>query len=160
MITLSSTELKFEKTLANLLRARFPYLYISTWEESRVMSLILSVGNNADLIRTPRSIFEWSVTDGFTQKGKSTSDTMAVLKALEFVEKCQEPAIFVFKDFHVFFGANNRPVDIQVIRKLRDLLPNLKQSQSPKNIVFITPQLLLPSDLEKDFTIVEFDLTY
>jgi len=44
--TLSSTELKFEKTLANLLRARFPYLYISTWEENRVMSLIVSVGNN------------------------------------------------------------------------------------------------------------------
>jgi SpoVK/Ycf46/Vps4 family AAA+-type ATPase len=157
--TLSSTELKFEKTLANLLRARFPYLYISTWEENRVMSLIVSVGNNADLIRTPRSIFEWSVTDGFTQKGKSTGEaTVAALKALEFVEKYQEPAIFVFKDFHVFFGANNRPVDIQVIRKLRDLLPSLKQSQSPKNIVFITPQLLLPSDLEKDFTIVEFDL--
>lgn len=157
--TLSSTELKFEKTVANLLRARFPYLYISTWEESRVMSLIISVGNNADLIRTPRTIFEWSVTDGFTENGKSKGEaTIAALKALEFVEKFQEPAIFVFKDFHVFFGANNRPVDIQVIRKLRDLLPSLKQSQSPKNIVFVTPQLLLPSDLEKDFTIVEFDL--
>jgi SpoVK/Ycf46/Vps4 family AAA+-type ATPase len=159
MIALSSTELKFEKTFANLMRARFPYLYISTWEESRVLSLIASVSNNADLIRTTRKVFEWSVTEGFTEGGKSIGDgTTAALRALEFVESYQEPAIFVLKDFHVFFGANNRPIDIQIIRKLRDLLPNLKQSQSPKNIVFVTPQLLLPSDLEKDFTIVEFDL--
>ena len=102
--TLSSTELKFEKTLANLLRARFPYLYICTWEESRVMNLIISVGNNEELIRTTRSVFEWSVTDGFTEKGKSTDEsTVSALKALEFVETFQEPAIFVFKDFHIFF---------------------------------------------------------
>ena len=46
----SSTELKFEKALANLLRARFPYLYTSTWEENRVMALISSVAKNTELI--------------------------------------------------------------------------------------------------------------
>lgn len=159
MVATSSAELKFEKTIANLLRARFPYLYISTWEESRVLSLIGSVAKNAELIRTTRKVFEWSLTDGLADNGKSTGeDTKSALKALEFIEHCQEPAIFVLKDFHVFFGANNRPPDIQVIRKIRDLLPSLKQSQSPKNVVFVTPVLLLPGDLEKDVTIVEFEL--
>lgn len=159
MVATSSAELKFEKTIANLLRARFPYLYISTWEESRVLSLIGSVAKNAELIRTTRKVFEWSLTDGLADNGKSTGeDTKSALKALEFIERCQEPAIFVLKDFHVFFGANNRPPDIQVIRKTRDLLPSLKQSQSPKNVVFVTPVLLLPGDLEKDVTIVEFEL--
>lgn len=159
MAATSSAELKFEKTISNLLRARFPYLYISTWEESRVLSLISSVAKNAELIRTTRKVFEWSLTDGLADSGKSTGeDTKSALKALEFIERCQEPAIFVLKDFHVFFGANNRPPDIQVIRKIRDLLPSLKQSQSPKNVVFVTPVLLLPGDLEKDVTIVEFEL--
>ncbi len=159
MVATSSAELKFEKTIANLLRARFPYLYISTWEESRVLSLISSVATNNELIRTARKVFEWSLTDGLADSGKSIGeDTKSALKALEFIERCQEPAIFVLKDFHVFFGANNRPQDIQVIRKIRDLLPNLKQSQSPKNVVFVTPVLLLPGDLEKDITIVEFEL--
>lgn len=159
MLSTSSAELKFEKTIANLLRARFPYLYISTWEESRVLSLIGSVAKNAELIRTTRKVFEWSLTDGLADNGKSTGeDTKSALKALEFIERCQEPAIFVLKDFHVFFGANNRPPDIQVIRKIRDLLPSLKQSLSPKNVVFVTPVLLLPGDLEKDVTIVEFEL--
>lgn len=159
MLSTSSAELKFEKTIANLLRARFPYLYISTWEESRVLSLIGSVAKNAELIRTTRKVFEWSLTDGLADNGKSTGeDTKSALKALEFIERCQEPAIFVLKDFHVYFGANNRPPDIQVIRKIRDLLPSLKQSLSPKNVVFVTPVLLLPGDLEKDVTIVEFEL--
>lgn len=159
MVATSSAERKFEKTIANLLRARFPYLYISTWEESRVMTLIGSVAKNVELIRTTRKVFEWSLTEGLVDGGKSTGDdTKSALKALEFIERCQEPAIFVLKDFHVFFGANNRPPDIQVIRKIRDLLPNLKQSQSPKNVVFVTPVLLLPGDLEKDVTIVEFEL--
>jgi SpoVK/Ycf46/Vps4 family AAA+-type ATPase len=159
MSSVSSADLKFEKTLANLLRARFPYLYISTWEESRVLALISSVSKNVDLIRTTRKVFEWSLTDGLAENGKSAGeDTKSALKALEFVDRYQEPAIFVLKDFHVFFGANNRPPDIQVIRKIRDLLSSLKQSQSPKNVVFVTPQLVLPSDLEKDVTIVEFDL--
>jgi SpoVK/Ycf46/Vps4 family AAA+-type ATPase len=159
MSTLSSADLKFQKTLANLLRARFPYLYISTWEENRVLALIYSVSKNADLIRTTRNVFEWSLTDGLAENGKATGeDTKSALKALEFVDQCQEPAIFVLKDFHVFFGANNRPADIQVIRKIRDLLSRLKQCQNPKNVIFITPQLVLPSDLEKDITIVEFDL--
>lgn len=149
----------FERNFANLLRARFPYLYISTWEEDRVISLIASVAKDAELIRTTRKLFEWSLTEGLTDSGKSTGeDTKSALKALDFIERCQEPAIFVLKDFHVFFGANNRPPDIQVIRKIRDLVSSLKQSQSPKNVVFVTPVLLLPGDLEKDVTIVEFDL--
>ena len=149
----------FKRNFANLLRARFPYLYISTWEEGRVISLIASVAKDAELIRTTRKLFEWSLTEGLTDSGKSTGeDTKSALKALDFVERYQEPAIFVLKDFHVFFGANNRPPDIQVIRKIRDLVSSLKQSPSPKNVVFVTPVLLLPSDLEKDITIVEFDL--
>jgi len=159
MASVSSADLKFEKRLANLLRARFPYLYISTWEENRVLALISSVSKNVDLIRTTRKVFEWSLTDGLSENGRSTGeDTKSALKALEFVDRYQEPAIFVLKDFHVFFGANNRPPDIQIIRKIRDLLSGLKQSQSPKNVVFVTPQLVLPSDLEKDVTIVQFDL--
>ncbi len=159
MSSVSSAEQKFEKTLANLLRARFPYLYVSTSEESRVLALISSVASNVALIRTPRKLFEWSLTDGLTDSGKASGDdTKSALKALEFIEKYQEAAIFVLKDFHVFFGANNRQADIQVIRKIRDLLSNLKQSKSPKNVVFVTPMLLLPADLEKDITIVEFAL--
>ena len=64
MTTNSADERQFEKTLANLLRARFSYLYISTFEERRVLALIESVSQNTTLIRTPRKVFEWSLTRG------------------------------------------------------------------------------------------------
>jgi SpoVK/Ycf46/Vps4 family AAA+-type ATPase len=158
MVATSSEGKKFEKRIADLLRARFPYLYIATWEEDRVISLIEFVAKDAKLIRTPRKVFEWSLTEGLADGGKSGEDTKPALKALEAIERCQEPAIFILKDFHVFFGANNRPPDIQVIRKIRDLSRNLKSSPNPKNVIFVAPVLLLPGDLEKNVTIVEFEL--
>lgn len=159
MTSTLSAGLEFQKNLANLLRARFPFLYVSTWEESRVLGLIHSVSKNIELIRTSRKVFEWSLTEGLTENGKSLGeDTKPALKALEYVAQCNEAAIFVFKDFHVCFGCNSRQLDIQVIRKIRDLSPILKQSQNPKNVVFVAPQLVLPDDLEKEITVVEFDL--
>lgn len=155
----STAEVSFKKSLANLLRARFPLLYISTWEEFRVLDIIKDVCRDAELIRTPRKVYEWTVTEGLTEHTKANGeDTKAALKMLEFIEKCSEPAVFILKDFHIYFGANNRPMDTQIIRKMRDLLPHLKKSQCQKNVILISPQLLLPPDLEKDVTIVEFEL--
>ena len=45
-----------------------------------------------------------------------------------------------------------------VIRKLRDLIIRIKQSPAPKNIIFVSPSTVLPDELQKDVTILEFDL--
>ena len=52
------------KQLADLLKARFPYLYFPTWEEERVLSFIQTVAQNADLIKTKREVFTWTLTQG------------------------------------------------------------------------------------------------
>lgn len=93
---------------------------------------------------------------GNGQRGKE--ETKAPLKALEFIEKFDEPAVFVLKDFHIYFGGQGRSPDFQVIRKLRDIGPILKQSLRPKNVFLLSPTLVLPNDLQKDVTIVDFDL--
>nr|WP_263324563.1 AAA family ATPase [Neobacillus sp. Marseille-Q6967] len=149
----------FKILISNLLKARFPFLYISTWEEERAVSVIRSVVTDERLIKTTRKVFTWSVTKGLTEDGqKGKEETKTPLKALEFIEKFNEPAIFILKDFHVYFGVNGRQADNQLIRKVRDLLPLLKQSPSPKNVIFVSPSLVLPDDLQKDVTIVDFDL--
>lgn len=147
-----------KKRLANLFKARFPYVYISTWEEERVMEEIEDLANDVDLIRTPRKVIYWSQTEGI--KGEEINggdETKNPLKALEFIEKFQEASIFVLKDFHVYFGVHGKNMDYQIIRKIRDMVPRLKQSPKPKSIVFISPFLVLPDDLQKDITIVDFD---
>ncbi|PJI07519.1 MULTISPECIES: AAA family ATPase [Clostridium] len=147
-----------KKRLANLFKARFPYVYISTWEEERVMEEIEDLANDVELIRTPRKVIYWSQTEGIKGEEVNGSDeTKNPLKALEFIEKFQEASIFVLKDFHVYFGVHGKNIDYQIIRKIRDMVPRLKQSPKPKSIVFISPFLVLPDDLQKDITIVDFD---
>lgn len=143
--------------MANLFKARFPFLYLATWEEDRALALISSIASNYELIKTPRKVITWKVTEGISEE-KNSVGTKAPLKALEYIEQYEEPAIFVLQDFHVYFGDQGRHPDLQIIRKLRDIIASLKQSPNPKNVVFLSPVLKLPTDLEKDITIVDFDL--
>jgi len=149
----------FPVAFANLLKARFPYIYVGTWEEERVLNLIREVARNEKLVRTPRAVFTWSATEGMVGAGAPAKEqSQAPLDALALVERHAEPAIFVFKDFHVFFGLEKREQDHMVVRKLRDLAAMLKQSRKPKNVVFLSPSVTLPMELEKEITVLEFDL--
>lgn len=145
------------RLMANLFKARFPFLYLSTWEEDRALELITSIASNHELIKTTRKVITWKITEGISDE-KNSAGTKAPLKALEYIEQYEEPAIFVLQDFHVYFGDQGRHPDLQIIRKLRDIITSLKQSPNPKNVVFLSPVLKLPTDLEKDITIVDFDL--
>ena len=156
---MSADQKQFETLVANLLKARFPILYIPTWEEERAIATIQRIASTESAIKTPRAVFIWSATTGLVGEGMAAKEeTKAPLKALELVEKHPDPAVFIFKDFHVFFGANNRPVDTQIVRRVRDVLPVLKQSPRPKNVIFVAPTLVLPHDLQKDITVVDFSL--
>lgn len=155
----SSSIEKTKKYLANMFKARFPYVYISTWEEDRAIAVIGAVAKDEAFIKTPRELYVWSQTDGMvTNNERGKEETKQPLKALEFIEKCEDPAIFILKDFHVFFGFQGKNCDHLIIRKIRDLVSVLKVSEKPKNIVFISPSLVLPSELEKDVSVLDFDL--
>ena len=58
-----------------------------------------------------------------------------------------------------FFGQEGRySPDSKIIRKLRDLAPKLRTGKKPKNIIFVSPVLVLPVELQKDITIIDFNL--
>ena len=120
------------KRLSSLMRARFPYVYITTWEEERAVNMIKKIAELPQLIKTQRKVYVWTQTKGFVdeKEDKTIAGTTAPIKALEYIENSEEDAIFIFKDFHVNFGLKNRPADYNTIRKLRDILPNLKSSDT------------------------------
>ncbi|HOO56345.1 MAG TPA: AAA family ATPase [bacterium] len=151
---------EFKITLSRLLKARFPYIYIPSWEEERFQSIISDISGNQNIIKTPRDVFTWSLTTGFTSADKPAPgpDTKSPAKALEFIEKYTEPAVFILRDFHIYFGGHGRSADNLLIRRLRDLAINLKQNPSPQNVIFISPSVVLPEELQKDITILDFDL--
>jgi len=148
------------KKLTNLMRARFPYIYITTYEEDRVTELLKAVAKDTALIKFPREVYVWTQTNGFycEDTEKTCSGTSCPMKALEFVQNFDKDAIFIFYDFHVNFGGKNRAPDHNIVRKLRDLIPVLKTSPSRKNVIFTAPEMVIPDTLQKEITVYEFPL--
>ena len=137
-----------------LIRARYPILYIVSAEELRVQSAVLEIAQ-----RRQKRVFEWSVTTGIVPAGTSiqlpkprAAPTRDPLLALDQVIDQVEPAIFILKDFHPFLGKGNHAV----VRKLKEIAQHLKNSH--KTVVLLSPVLELPTELEKEVTLVSFPL--
>ncbi len=145
--------------LGSLLKARFPYIYIPTWEEERAAKMIQTVVKDADIIKTIRKVYTWTQTVGFVDENGTKSKTTAdPLNAIDFIMASNENAVFLLKDFHVFFGLKNRPPEYTIIRRLRDCIPSLKSGQFKKSVIFISPELVIPDDMQKEISVFEFPL--
>ncbi len=147
----------FERQFAELINAGFPYIYIPTYEEERVTAIIDRASGNPELIRTSRKNYVWTQTTGFVCGDRRLPDTLQPAAAIDYIGRSEEDAIFILKDFHVYFGADraSRP-DYGLIRRLRNILPDLKSSR--KTVVFVSPQLLIPCDMEKEISVLDFGL--
>lgn len=140
--------------IETLIRARYPILYIVSSEETRVQSAIMSIAQ-----RRQKKVFEWSFSTGIVPAGTSIQSqkhrnaaTKDPLNALDQVIEQVEPAIFIFKDFHPFLTKSN----FAVIRKLKEIALHLKNSF--KSIILVSPTLEIPTELEKEVTVLNFPL--
>lgn len=140
----------FSNELILLLKARYPFIYISTLEEDRVEYIIRK--SVQSLLN--RGIFTWDFVDGYiiTSMNNKSIGRRNPLEALEFIETfvSETPNIFILKDFQKFFN------DIAVSRKLRNLVRILKIQ--PKTIIVIASSIIIPEELRDLITIVQFKL--
>lgn len=144
--------------LSRLFRARFPYIYLTTWEEERAINLIKKMATSEKLIKVSREVYIWTQTKGFTLNGEVIEGTMSPDKALDFISKCNKNAIFIMCDFHVYFGVKGRQIDYNVVRKIRDNIAELKTSKYRKNVIFMAPELLIPETMQKEVSLVDLPL--
>lgn len=137
---------KDDLELETLIRARYPLIYVVSWEEKRVEEALRAICANRG-----KRMFVWTVTQGLvaspTARDKQTRLPMA---ALDFIEASNDPAVFVLKDFHAFIS------DTEIVRRLRDLTYSLKTSY--KTVILLSPTLKLPPELEKEITVVDYAL--
>jgi ATP-dependent 26S proteasome regulatory subunit len=136
------------KQIETLIRARYPIIYVVSWEESRVEATLRAVAEGRR-----KQLFLWTTTDGLVLDGHNprSDGTTDPLFAMDEVIKSADSAIFVFKDFHRFLKD-----DAKIVRKLRDLAHHLKRSY--KTVVLVSPVLELPTELEKEMTVVDYAL--
>ena len=146
--------------LSNLIRARFPLIYMTTFEEDRATKYIKSIVTDEKQVKVAREVFTWTQTNGLYNDsvGKTVTDTTCPCKMLEYIRRYEKDAVFIIYDFHVNFGPKNRTPDYNVIRKIRDIIPDLKLGTVRKTVFFISPELLIPEALQKEITIFDFPL--
>lgn len=139
------------RQLEVLIRAKYPIVYVTSWEEKRVESALNKVAE-----KLQRQLHTWSVTQGMKPSIRRASGPVKAsslpgeLEVLAQVHESAEYTIFLLKDFHPYMK------DVRVIRLLRDLASRLRGRA--QTLVIVSPILQLPVELEKDITVVEFPL--
>src|SRR5438445_4119421 len=146
--------MNFQTELETLIRARYPILYIISSEEMRVQQLVVEIAK-----KRQKKAFEWSYSTGIVPAGTSIQSqkhrnaaTKDPLMALDQVIEQVEPAIFIFKDFHPFLSKNN----FAVVRKLKEIALHLKNSF--KTIILVSPVMEIPTELDKEITLLNYPL--
>jgi hypothetical protein len=146
--------MNFQTELETLIRARYPILYIISSEELRVTNLAVEIAK-----KRQKKAFEWSYSTGIVPAGTSIQSqknrnpaTKDPLAALDQVIEQVEPAIFIFKDFHPFLTKNN----VAIVRKLKEIALHLKNSF--KTIILVSPLMEIPTELEKEITVLNYPL--
>lgn len=140
----------FVQELDTLVRARYPLLYLVSWEEQRLEGMLQALAQ-----RHGKALVAWSVTRGLRRMGgartvlpaEGTQDPVA---ALEAVGKLNDASLVVFHDFHPYLSEPN------VVRALRELAHALKSTYT--TVVLLSPALTLPPELEKEMTVLDVPL--
>ena len=150
---------QFRDALSEMLKARFPVLYVETFEEQRAVAEVAAVAGDARQLRTPRAVVTWSITEGLvTADGSVRSGTESPAAALDAIVRSTEPAVFVFRDLHAVLGDGQRPADPAIVRRLRDVAAAFKAGNVARALILVSPVLRIPPDLEKDVTLLDFPL--
>lgn len=148
-------KLEPEQEIDVLIRARYPIIYISTWEEERVEKLMLEIAE-----RRNKKLFVWTVTQGIVkygsepQRGKGANRTVDPVAALDAIIDQVDPSIFLMKDFHPFTSCER--CNVAVIRKLRDASIHLRDTY--KTIVIVAPSVQIAPELQKEITVLDLPL--
>lgn len=143
------------REIETLVRARFPILYVVSWEERRVEQVLGGIAKTLN-----RQLHVWSVTKGMrpaTQPaGRTPGERLpSELAVLTEIHEAPEGKIFLLRDFHQFLRQNSQNY-AAVTRLLRDLSERLRGSS--QTLVILGPTLNLPVELEKDCSVIEFPL--
>lgn len=150
-----------ERELEILIRAKYPLIYILSWEERRIEEMLVNVVAELHKRRPGKRLYAWTATSGVmaidtVRPTEVDPGAQSALQVLEHIERSRDAGLYLLKDFHPFLGSPQMPPDPVVVRKIRDLVRILKESE--KTLIFLSPVLRLPPELEKEIAVVDFSL--
>ncbi len=149
----------FRDILTPLVTARFPVLYVQSYEEDRVLAEIRATVSDPSRLRTVRPVWVWRLTHGLVDpQGAVVPHTTVPERAMAWMSQRDEPAVFVMLDLHPFLGDGQHPAEPAVARWVRNLASQFQHGASARVLVLVSPVMRIPPELQKDITIVDFTL--
>ncbi|MFA4877482.1 MAG: AAA family ATPase [Methanoregula sp.] len=142
------TEPDFAKKLNISLRARVTLIVVMTPEEERVVSKIQEVCEGWE---PSRQCITWDSVDGYQVIAGNRSfhaTSRDPLAALDEIQKTDENAVIILKDFHEYW---NNP---QVKRKIRSFSQKFRYNR--RSIVIVTPVQKIPEEIRDEAVLVRF----
>lgn len=126
-------------------------VWVTTHEEVRCARELVEV---AKLLKW--NLWRWSMTTGWVGQSASGEDkrveTSNPADTLQKVLSLPNDGLFVLFDFHPHFET---PL---VVRTARDVLSACKQEDQHRMVVFVSPVLAIPVELEKEIVVADFPL--
>lgn len=134
--------------ITNYIRAGYSGLFIVSHEEARVEAEIKTI---ADKLKY--NLFAWSVTTGLinTKDGQSKG-AQDPMEAIQAINGLPENSIILLRDFHAFLADPN-PI---LCRALKDAL--IEAKTKGKALIIVGCRQVLPPELEREITVIEFSL--
>lgn len=134
--------------ITHYLQAGYPGLYLVSPEDARVEAELTAIAN-----RLEYNLCFWSVISGLVEtKSKKVHQAQDPLEALQAIESLPEKSMILLKDFHLFLQDPN-PI---LIAKMKEVLGEAKTKS--KTLIVLGCRLLLPPELEREITVLDFSL--
>lgn len=130
--------------LRRYMDARFPILYVNTFEEDKVESIILELAQG-------KEVYSWSASGGYGMLGSALSYPNHTFdNALDTINTDFDRKIIIFKDIHSYLE------DSHIASKVKGLAQKIIQGNDC-TLVILSNILVIPKELEKFITILELD---
>ena len=137
----------FKGKLVRYIDAGFPIIYINTFEEDKVDSLIPEISSG-------KEVYEWNETNGYIdfetktplQEDCSLERMLDQLKTPDLLDR----KILIFKDITSYLD------DPRIVSKVKGLARMINQGVDA-TVIIVSSVLVIPKDIEKYVTILEMD---
>lgn len=137
----------FKGKLVRYIDAGFPIIYINTFEEDKVDSIIPEISSG-------KEVYEWNETNGYIdfdtktplQEDCSLERMLDQLKTPDLLDR----KILIFKDITSYLD------DPRIVSKVKGLARMINQGVDA-TVIIVSSVLVIPKDIEKYVTILEMD---
>jgi ATP-dependent 26S proteasome regulatory subunit len=145
-----------KEKIKNWVRAGYACLDIISHEEHRVQSTVMEAVFD---LKNEYQVWHWTVTKGLQRLPRPggddyfdamMSDEFEVLEQIK--QEVPNFSVIILKDYHMFID----PQNAMLVRQIRDLLEHCRGER--KTVVMIGCRSVVPPELEKEITLVDFPL--